>query len=104
MALLPEFLRFAAYRGFRPRTPKVLGLPGPDPGFLRGLRPRTPGHFFDAEKVTKKAHKGGTLSMGSLPYVSHPRDDTKGACPLWIPPHDLPMSCLTMGTPGEQGG
>ena len=61
MALLPEFLRFAAYRG---------------------LRPRTPGHFFDAEKVTKKAHKGGTLSMGSLPYVSHPHDDAKGgACP-----------------------
>ena len=45
---------------------------------LRGLRPRTPGYFFDAEKVTKKAHKGGTLSMGSLPYGSHPHDDTKG--------------------------
>ena len=75
MALLPEFLRFAAFRGLRPRTPKVLGLPGPDPGFLRGLRPRTPGHFFDAEKVTKKAHKGGTLSMGSLPYGSLPHDD-----------------------------
>ena len=61
MALLPEFLRFAAYRG---------------------LRHRTTGHFFDAEKVTKKAHKGGTLSMGSLPYVSHPHDDAKGgACP-----------------------
>ena len=42
--------------------------------------------------------------MGSLPYVSHPRDDTKGACPLWIPPHDLPMSCLTVSTPGAQGG
>ena len=25
--------------------------------------------------------------MGSLPYVPHPRDDTKGARPLWIPPH-----------------
>ena len=82
MALLPEFLRSAAYRGFRPCTPKVLGLPGPDSGFLRGLRPRTPGHFFDAEKVTKKAHKGGTLSMGSLPYGSLPHDDAKGgACP-----------------------
>ncbi len=38
MALLPEFLRFAAFRG---------------------LRPRTPGHFFDAEKGTKKAHMVG---------------------------------------------
>ena len=57
MALLPEFLRFAAFRG---------------------LRPHALGYFFDAEKVTKKAHKGGTLSMGSLPYGSLLRDDTKG--------------------------
>ena len=25
--------------------------------------------------------------MGSLPYEPHPRDDTKGARPLWNPPH-----------------
>ena len=49
---------------------------------FRGLQPRTPGDFSLAGKVTKRAHKGGTLSMGSLPYESHPRDDTKGgACP-----------------------
>ena len=48
---------------------------------FRGLRPRTPGYFLCGQKVTKKPHKGGTLSMGSLPYVSLPRDDTKGATP-----------------------
>ena len=48
----------------------------------RGLRPRTPGYFSLAGKVPKRAHKGGTLSMGSLPYGSLPHDDTKGgACP-----------------------
>ena len=26
--------------------------------------------------------------MGSLPYEPHPRDDTKGACPLWKPPQE----------------
>ena len=103
MALLPEFLRFAAYRGLRPRTPKILGLPGPDPGFLRGLRPRTPGHFFDAEKVTKKAHKGGTLSMGSLPYGSLPHDDTKGGAgpPLETPAY--PPVSLFAGGSASQG-
>ena len=45
----------------------LLGLPGPDPG-----------HFLLVQKVTKNTHRGGTLSMGSLPYVPHPRDDTKG--------------------------
>ena len=48
---------------------------------FRGLRPRTPGYFSLAGKVPKRAHKGGTLSMGSLPYVSLPHDDTKGAMP-----------------------
>ena len=49
----------------------LLGLPGPDPG-----------HFLLVQKVTKNTHRGGTLSMGSLPYVPLPRDDTKGdACP-----------------------
>ena len=34
------------------------------------------------QKVTKKPHRGGTLSMGSRPYEPHPRDDTKGdICP-----------------------
>ena len=47
------------------------GLPGPDPGY-----------FLYGQKVTKKPHRGGTLSMGSLPYEPHPRDDSKGdACP-----------------------
>ena len=53
---------------------------------LRGLRPRTLGYFLCGQKVTKKPHRGGTLSMGSLPYVPLPHDDTKGACPLWNPP------------------
>ena len=37
--------------------------------------------------------------MGSLPYVPHPHDDTKGAIPLWNPPQDLWLFCLTMDTP-----
>ena len=41
-------------------------------------RPHAPGHFLCGQKVTKKPHKGGTLSMGSLPYESLPHDDTKG--------------------------
>ena len=45
---------------------------------LRGLRPRTPGYFLCGQKVTKKPHRGGTLSMGSLPYIPLPHDDTKG--------------------------
>ena len=49
----------------------LLGLPGPDPGY-----------FLLVQKVTKNTHRGGTLSMGSLPYEPHPRDDTKeGARP-----------------------
>ena len=59
---------------------------------LSGLRPRTPGYFSLAGKVPKRAHKGGTLSMGSLPYGSLPRDDTKGgACP----PLDTPAGAET---------
>ena len=50
--------------------------------YSRGLHPRTPSHFLLVQKVTKNTHRGGTLSMGSLPYEPHPRDDTKGdACP-----------------------
>ena len=57
------------------------------PRAFRGLRPRTPGYFLCGQKVTNthpghlKPHKGGTLSTGSLPYVSLPHDDTKGAMP-----------------------
>src|SRR5699024_9670853 len=46
-----------------------------------GFQPRTPSYFLCGQKVTKKPHKGGTLSMGSLPYGSLPHDDTKGATP-----------------------
>ena len=43
--------------------------------------------------------------MGSLPYGPLPRDDTKGgACPLWNPPHTLPISCSALGTPEVRGG
>ena len=73
------------FRGLRPRNPGSMGPP----------RPHAPGHFLCGQKVTKKPHKRGTLSMGSLPYGSHPHDDTKGACPLWNPPS---QSC---GLPGD---
>ena len=53
------------------------GLPGPDPGYFLLVQKVTnthPGHL--------NTHRGGTLSMGSLPYEPHPRDDTKeGARP-----------------------
>src|SRR5699024_1552919 len=68
----------------------LLGLPGPDPG-----------HFLLVQKVTKNTHRGGTLSMGSLPYEPHPHDDTKGACPLWIPPQDLRLSSFPSDTPED---
>ena len=56
----------------------------------QGLRPRTPGYFLCGQKVTKKPHRGGTLSMGSLPYEPHPRDDTKGDV---CPPLESPLHC-----------
>ena len=64
----------------------LLGLPGPDPG-----------HFLLVQKVTKNTHRGGTLSMGSLPYEPHPRDDTKGAMPPLESPPARPADCP--GTP-----
>ena len=54
---------------------------------FQGFQPRTLGYFLLVQKVTNthpghlNTHRGGTLSMGSLPYEPHPRDDTKGACP-----------------------
>ena len=48
---------------------------------FRGFQPRTLSYFLLVQKVTKNTHRGGTLSMGSLPYEPHPRDDTKGATP-----------------------
>ena len=64
--------------------------------FFRGLRPRAPAYFSLAGKVGKRAHRGGTLSMGSLPH-----DDTKGGArpPLWIPPPDLYLPYSSLGTP-----
>ena len=60
----------------------AFGGSAPGPFFVGPPRPHTPGHFLYGQKVTKKPHKGGTLSMGSLPCGSLPRDDTKGgACP-----------------------
>ena len=51
-----------------------------------GLRPHTLSYFLYGQKVTKKPHREGTLSMGSLPYVPHPHDDTKGGnAPFGIP-------------------
>ena len=52
-----------------------------------GLRPHTLSYFLYGQKVTKKPHRGGTLSMGSLPYEPHPLDDTKGGA---SPPLETP--------------
>ena len=76
----------AAYWKWKNRFSVLCGAYSPTLWALRGLRPRTPGYFLCGQKVTKKPHRGGTLSMGSLPYVPLPHDDTKGARPLWIPP------------------
>ena len=58
---------------------------------FRGLHPRTPTFFSLVGKEGKSTHRGGTLSMGSLPYEPHLRDDTKGgACP----PLDNPQPVL----------
>ena len=56
-------------------------------GGSRGFHPRTPTYFSLVGKVGKSTHRGGTLSMGSLPYEPHPRDDTKGGArpPCGIP-------------------
>ena len=53
----------------------------------RGFHPRTLTYFSLVGKVGKSTHRDGTLSMGSLPYVPHPRDDTKGGSrpPCGIP-------------------
>src|SRR5699024_4271928 len=67
--------------------PGLFGASGPVPRAFRGLRPRTPAYFSLAGKVGKRAHKGGTLSMGSLPYGSLPHDDTKGGA---SPPFGIP--------------
>ena len=67
-------------RGLRPRAPFSWGLPGPTPR----------AYFSLAGKVGKRAHRRGTLSMGSLPYEPHPRDDAKGA----TPPLESPQSVL----------
>ena len=55
-------------------------------GGPRGFHPRTPTYFSLVGKVGKSTHREGTLSTGSLPYVPLPRDDSKGARPLWNPP------------------
>ncbi len=80
--------------------------------WLQGLRPRAPAYFSLAGKVGKRAHRGGTLSMGSLPCEPLPHDDTKGGArppfgyprqtytsPLWIPPPDLYLPYSSLGTP-----
>ena len=55
--------------------------------WLRGLRPRAPAYFSLVGKVGKSTHRGGTLSMGSLPCGPLPHDDTKGGA---RPPLDTP--------------
>ena len=58
-----------------------------------GLRPHTLSYFLYGQKVTKKPHREGTLSMGSLPYVPHPRDTPSAAPPgaaTEPPPHRPP--------------
>ena len=64
--------------------------------WLRGLRPRAPAYFSLAGKVGKRAHRGGTLSMGSLPCEPLPHDDTKGGArpPFGYPPPTSPFPIL----------
>ena len=73
---------------------------------------RTRAYFSLVGKVGKSTHRGGTLSMGSLPYVPHPHDDTKGGepplesprideiCPefLWILPQVHPKNYVSTRT------
>ena len=70
--------------------------------YSRGFQPRTPSYFLLVQKVTKNTHRGGTLSMGSLPYEPPPpRRHKRGTpVPLWIPPPDLRLSSFPTGTPG----
>src|SRR5699024_10154538 len=70
---------------------------------FRGFQPRTLSYFLLVQKVTNthpghlNTHRGGTLSMESLPYEPHPRDDTKGdVCPPFgIPPALPKVRCET---------
>ena len=57
---------------------------------FRGFQPRTLSYFLLVQKVTKNTHRGGTLSMGSLPYGPYPHDDTKGDV---CPPLESPLHC-----------
>ena len=57
---------------------------------FRGFQPRTLSYFLFVQKVTKNTHRGGTLSMGSLPYGPYPHDDTKGDV---CPPLESPLHC-----------
>ena len=79
-----------AFQRAPPSGLTLRGPPAPYPCYVGPPRPHTPGYFLYGQKVTKKPHRGGTLSMGSLPYEPHPRDDTKGA----TPPLDSPQSVL----------
>ncbi len=74
---------------------QLFGASGPVP---RGTFPSPEKYPTLAGKVPKRAHREGTLSMGSLPYVPLPHDDTKGAHPLWNPPS---QSCGLSGDPYE---
>ena len=111
-------------RGWSPRTPVFAspvpahladaGLIRPSPGgwernmflseILWGFQPHTLSYFLLVQKVTNthpghlNTHRGGTISMGSLPYVPLPHDDTKGASPLWNPPS---QSCGLSGDPSR---
>ena len=59
---------------------------------LWGFQPHAPAYFSLAGKVGKSTHRGGTLSMGSLPYVPHPHDDAKGGA---RPPLETPAGEVT---------
>ena len=83
------------FRGLRPRTPKILGLPGPDPGaYRRGLRAPeplygaypapTPGvHFLSFERPA-----GGDEDRGLRAVRT--KVNRKSASPLWAGPRPLP--------------
>ena len=68
-------------------------------GGSRGFHPRTPTYFSLVGKVGKSTHRGGTLSMGSLPYEPHPRDDTKGGTNRNMSPFNRAVAEVSLTNP-----
>ena len=106
--LLLQRLRLSAlaFRGLRPRTPTMWGLPGPTPREFRGLHPRAPTFFSLVGKEGKSTFKGGGCFDSPSPLknpLSH-NDSSRGLRPLaraatpMLSLHSssvVPLFCLT---------